>query len=234
MRLAPLLGAVGLALAAVPAGAADGQARTGFRPPVTIDWTTRVERTAEGGHRMGNPDAPLKLVEYGSITCSHCADFDAEAGQTIRDHVRSGRLSFEYRPYLIFPSDPGIFLLLNCQPPERFFDTVHTLYRTQANWVASLESKQAQIEAEIQGGSFPAAIPAIVRATGTDSLFRQNGLTDRQIATCLADSAGLQRLSEINRQGAALGVQGTPTFFLNGRELELARWSDLDAALRQP
>ena len=66
-RLASAFLALGL-LAAAPAAA---QA-----PAVAnVDWSQRVATTPEGGFRMGNPDAPVKLVEFLSLTCSHCATF---------------------------------------------------------------------------------------------------------------------------------------------------------------
>lgn len=198
------------------------------------DWTTRVEVTAEGGYRMGNPEAAMKLVEYGSISCSHCADFELEQGSAIRAQVRTGRVSFEYRPFVIFPSDPGIFMLLSCQAPERYFDSVHALYATHGEWTARLEAADAEIQAQIERGSFGAAMPAIVRASGTDAHFRDGGMTDRQIATCLSDRAKFDRLGEATRQGHAQGVSGTPTFFLNGRQLDVRTFADVTAALTQP
>lgn len=227
MRLALVLAAA-LALGVpAPSSAQSGAA-------VAADWSERVQRTREGGYLMGNPAAPMKLVEYGSITCSHCADFEAAAGDEIRDHVRSGRLSFEYRPYIIFPSDPGIFMLLGCQAPSRFFTTVRALYATQAEWSARVDAKEAELTAEVERSSLAAAMPAFVRASGTDALFRANGLSDAQMAACLTDGAAMNRLASVARQGQALGVDGTPTFFLNGEKLEVASWAALLSRLRQP
>lgn len=221
-----------LALAA-PALAAPATAQA-QRAPAAVDWTARVEVTAEGGYRMGNPQAAMKLVEYGSITCSHCADFELEQGQAVRDQVRTGRVSFEYRPYVIFPSDPGIFMLLSCQAPERVFQSMHALYRTNAEWSSRLDAAGAQIEAEIQRSSFAGAMPAIVRLSGTDAHFRRQGMTDRQIAACLADRTKFERLSNTTQQARALGVQGTPTFYLDGRLLEVAEYADVVTALQRP
>src|SRR5919112_206229 len=80
------------------------------------DWTRIVVATPQGVFRMGNPAATVRLVEYGSITCPHCAAFEAEGGATLRNqYVRSGRVSWEYRPFMLFPTDPGVFMLLRCQ-----------------------------------------------------------------------------------------------------------------------
>jgi protein-disulfide isomerase len=198
--------------------------------PAGANWLAHVERTAEGGYRMGNPNARLKLVEYGSVTCPHCAEFAEATNQQLRDkYIRTGRVSFEYRPYMIFPTDPGIFLLLGCQAPGRFFETVDRLYATQDSWRAQMRSH----EQELRGMAVAALVPAAVRASGVDALFLQHGLSRQQVDSCLADTAGLQRLMERNRAAEAAGVQGTPTFFLNGRMIEVAGWAALEAALNQ-
>src|SRR3546814_9181159 len=76
--------ALPLGIAAVPAAQAEA----------AKDWTKTVARTPEGGFRVGNPDAPVKLVEYGSLTCDHCAHFAEEATpKLLGQYVRSGRVS---------------------------------------------------------------------------------------------------------------------------------------------
>ena len=56
--------------------------------PAGKSWSQTVVKTPEGGYLMGNPDAPIKLVEYGSLTCSHCADFSNESHEELsRDFV---------------------------------------------------------------------------------------------------------------------------------------------------
>src|SRR5205085_7269252 len=61
------------------------------------DWTKTVIATPEGGFRMGNPRAKVRLVEYGSLTCPHCRHFAATATGPLKAYVKSGRLSFDYR-----------------------------------------------------------------------------------------------------------------------------------------
>ena len=214
-------------LIALAAPVAFAPAAAQAQPAPATDWTDRVEITAEGGYLMGNPEAPMRLVEYGSIACSHCADFETEQGRAIRDQVRSGRASFEYRPYLIFAADPAIFLLLRCQPPERFFRSIHALYRTQEEWVGRIEASEQQT------GQAPTGA-ALLRASGLDQFFRDQGLSNAQINRCLGDRAAQAALAASNHAGLERGVRGTPTFFLNGRELQVESFADVTAALMQP
>lgn len=199
------------------------------------DWTRTVIRTPEGGYRMGNPNAPLKVVEYGSITCSHCADFSEQASATLRaNYIRSGRMSFEYRPYLLFPTDPGAFVLLNCLGPARFFAASEQLYATQAAWVARVRALPQAEHGRIAALPELQQFAAYARAAGFDQFFRRHGMTAARINACLADPAGYRRLSAITTAAEQAGVQGTPTFVVNGRLVGPQEWSTLEPMLQPP
>jgi protein-disulfide isomerase len=196
------------------------------------DWNQVAMRTPEGGIRIGNPAAPMKLVEYGSISCPHCAAFSAEGAAALHArYVRSGRVSWEYRPYLIFPTDPGIFMLLNCLGPARFFSATEQLYATQNDWYGRVRALSADQLQRLQGMAPLAQSAALVHAAGLDPFFRARGLTPVQINACLADHAGIDRLAAIARHANELGVQGTPTFLLNGRSLGTVAWARLEPML---
>jgi protein-disulfide isomerase len=172
------------------------------------------------------------LVEYGSITCPHCAAFSVEGAAALRGrHVRSGRVSWEYRPYLIFPTDPGVFMLLNCLGPSRFFPVAEQLYATQNVWVGRIRAIPSAQLAQL--GSLPPEQQAagLVHAAGLDAFFRAHGLTQPQINACLANHAGIERLGAIAQHANDLGVQGTPTFFINGRSVGTQDWARLEPML---
>ncbi len=199
------------------------------------DWTQNVAKTPEGGYRMGNPEAPVKLVEYGSLSCPHCAEFEEQGAPTLRDtYVKSGQVSWEFRTYLLFPTDPGVSLLLNCQSAEAFFPLVEQLYKDQSNWMGRIQSMpQEQLTAL---GSMPPRESAglVVRAAGLDEFFRQRGMPQAQIQSCLADPAGLENIAGIKTKGDEAGVNGTPSFFINGKFYEgPANWKGLEPALRE-
>jgi protein-disulfide isomerase len=75
---------------------------------------------------------------------------------------------------------------------------------------------------------------AVVRAAGLDEFFRQRGMPSSQIQSCLGDPAGLEKVAEIKRKGDEMGVNGTPSFFINGKRVEAAaNWRGLEPALRE-
>jgi protein-disulfide isomerase len=225
--------AVALAAFAMLAAPASGPAAQRARAPLAHrDWSQVVVRTPEGGVRIGNPAAPVKAIEYGSITCPHCAVFSNESALALRSrHVRSGRVSWEYRPYLIFPTDPGLFMLLNCLGPARFFPATEQLYATQRDWVARIRALPAGEYERMQGLSPIEQSSALVRAAGLDRFFRARGLSEAQINACLADRAAMERLIAISRRANELGVTGTPTFFINGRSVGTQDWARLEPML---
>ena len=197
------------------------------------DWTQTVSETPLG-FLMGNPNAPVKLVEYASITCPHCGEFAETATEPLTSqYVRSGQVSWEYRPYMLFPSDPGVFMLLRCQGPTPFFTLVEQLYATQSEWGVRLQSLTPEQRQQFESLAPNDKAAAYYRATGLDQFFRQRGMPEGRITSCLADSGGLERLAQITRAGTEeQGVTGTPTFFVNGERQDVNAWTQLEPRLR--
>jgi len=213
----------------------DNSALKQIPAPNNGDWTQAVVKTAEGGFLMGNPQAPVKLVEYGSLSCPHCAEFEEQGVPTLRDtYVKSGQVSWEFRAYLLFPTDPGVSLLLNCQSAEAFFPAVEQIYKDQRNWMGKIQAMpQDQLTAL---GTMPPRESAgiVARAAGLDECFRQRGMPSSQIQSCLSDPAGLEKIADVKRKGDEAGVNGTPSFFINGKLVEAtANWRGLEPALRE-
>ena len=202
--------------------------------PNNGDWTQVATMTDRGSYLLGNPNAPVKLVEYASITCPHCAEFTEVAATPLRErYVRSGQVSWEYRPYMIFPTDPGVFLLLRCLGPQPFFHVAEQLYADQPNWVGRVQALPQDQLQQLDSLSPNEKAAALVRAAGLDQFFRQRGLPEGRMSSCLADNAALQQLQQIStRANNEDGVTGTPTFIINGEKLDTSDWPDLEARLR--
>ncbi len=232
--------AVALLLAGCGDGGGNGQAPAGGDAPLKQiaapngDWTQMVVKTPEGGFRMGNPDAPVKLVEYGSLSCPHCAEFEEQAGPPLRDkYVKSGQVSWEFRTYLLFGPDAGISALLHCQGESAFFPMIQQLYADQRNWSGRLQSLPPEQLQQIQSLPPREAAPVMLRATGVDEFFRQRGMPASRIQSCLADPAVLDQVTAVTKRGNDEGVNGTPSFFINGKVVQgAASWAALEPELR--
>ena len=207
---------------------------TQIAAPNNGDWTQIVSETPEGGYRMGNPDAPVKLVEYASITCHVCQEFAEAATERLENvYVRSGQVSWEYRPYALFPSDPGIFMLLRCQGTTPFFRLVEQLYASQPEWAARLQSLPPEQQAQLRTMSPNDQAAFYVQAAGLEPFFRQRGMPEARMRSCLADNQALVQIVDNTRvRGEQDQVQGTPTFLINGEKVQVTAWSQLEPRLR--
>jgi protein-disulfide isomerase len=223
-----------LALAvAVLALAGPGSAQNAQRPaPAQQDWSRTVVATPEGGFRIGNPDAPVKLVEYASLTCPHCAEFAVESkASLIGNHVRSGRVSFEFRNFVLNGIDAAASLLVRCAAPEQFFGLTDRVFETQEAWADRIRGLSEADKQRIMGLPAAEAYAQVAEAGGLMELAAQHGVTAERGRQCLGDQAGLQQLERLAQAAEALGVQGTPTFFLNGRKLDVNSWAEIEPLL---
>ena len=221
--------AAGLAAAAP----ATGQPAAATAP--ATDWTQRVEATSEGGFRMGNPDAPLKLVEFLSLTCPHCANFSAEAMPTLlSDHIRSGRLSLEYRSYVLNHYDLAAAVLSRCASPRNYFGLVTDLLAQQEVWAGRADALTPAQRMEIEVRPTTLTVARTADLVGLKPIAAAHGISAAEAERCLANREGLTQLLAMRDSAERLGVSGTPTFILNGQLLGPSDWSTLRPLLAAP
>lgn len=200
--------------------------------PNGADWTEVVSQTEAGGFLMGNPDAPVKVVEYASTTCPHCARFAENGFEQLRDqYVRSGQVSFEFRNFVLNPQDAAAATLSRCLPPPAFFRVTEQLFAEQQNWIGALDEAEA---ARIQSLPQDRQLAALARAMDLDTFFSRRGMPEARFNQCLADQEGLQRLAEMNQEAISqYRIQGTPSFLVNDSLAEGASdWETLEPRIR--
>ncbi len=107
------------------------------------------------------------------------------------------------------------------------------LYADQRNWSGRLQSMPPEQLQQIQNLPPREAAPVMLRATGVDEFFRQRGMPASRIQSCLADPAVLDQITAITKRGNDEGVNGTPSFFINGKVVDrAASWAALEPELR--
>lgn len=240
LRRIALFLALPLALAAcdkVPGGTAPTASAplAKVAPPAGKAWTDVVALTPEGGYRMGNPDAPIKLVEYGSLTCPHCADFAAKAEKPLRDtFVSTGRVSFEFRNWIRDAIDLTGVMLSRCGTPETFFPLTEAILANQKTFFDTAQAAGKPAQDAAFGMDEARRGPAIGALTGLTAFAAQHGVPEAQGNACLADSAKAKALAaQISKQGNDIGITGTPTFLLNGKVLDVNTWEAIRPLLEQ-
>ena len=119
-----------------------------MKPPKGGDWTMVVFLSFVGGFLLGYPNAKAKLIEYGSLTCPHCREFDETGVPTLVDKfVKSVQVSWEFRNYVRDPFDLTASLIARCNGTKSFFPLMRAFYKDQPVWVGNLQAApQQQLE----------------------------------------------------------------------------------------
>lgn len=217
---------------AAPAGSAIAKVAA----PAGQKWEDVVTATATGGMIAGNPAAPIKLIEYGSLTCPHCARFAAEAMPPLMsEFVSTGRVSFEYRSFFIHQQDLPLTMLVRCAPKENFFPLVEQVYANLDNFTKLLDDPAVQKAAQAATGLPPGQrLPALADALGYTSFFAARGISVDQAHACLANIQNATTVSNSFKTFAEAGIQQTPTLVINGFQIpaEQSEWPKIAEALR--
>ena len=202
--------------------------------PVPGNWNARMTVTQSGSHVIGNPSAALKLTEYVSYTCSHCAHFDREASDPLRlFYVTSGRLSVEVRHLVRDPIDLTATMLTNCGPASKFLQNHTTFLRSQDSWMARANGASAAQQARWSSGDGLSRRRAIADDFGFYRIMQARGYDRPAADRCLADEAMARRLADQTSEAMRIGVEGTPSFLLNGVLLSgTHNWQLLQAQLK--
>ena len=166
-----------------------------------VDYSTVInadevrDGVAFGDLVMGSPDAPVTIVEYASLTCSHCAAFHADVFPAIKEqYIATGKVRFVYRNFTRDPADLAVGMLTRCVGPENAFEMMAIFFDRQRQWAFGEDPKTE--------------IAAIAR--------QQAGIGRTDFDACLANTDLQNNLVSMLSQGQSEGVNGTPTFFIEG------------------
>jgi protein-disulfide isomerase len=220
-------------------GVVKGEPVAAVAPPAGKEWTDVVTRTEAGGYLMGNPDAKVKLVEYASVTCSHCREFEEEAfEQLFKDYVGTGKVSFELRNFILNPYDIPITILTQCSGPEAYFGLTQQFYQNQS---AFLDGAQKADQAKMQAAmSLPEdqRFAALGKEIGVVEFFKARGISEDQANACLTKPGAAKTLIDATaKAGKDDKVEGTPWFVLNGVSFGLkpgsSGWGQVKSKLQE-
>lgn len=165
---------------------------------------------------LGDPDAPVEIIEYASFTCPHCRTFHENTLPLLKaDYIDQGRVRYIYREVYFDRFGLWAGMVARCAGPERYFGVVDLIYQRQAEWT--------------QGA--PAEVAENLRRIG-----RTAGLTNEQLDACLTDADMAQALiTTYEAHMAEHDISGTPAFVIAGRLHSNMSYGDMsgliDAAL---
>jgi protein-disulfide isomerase len=205
----------------------------GATPPAGQQWQDVVAKT-EQGYRMGNPDAPVKVVEYGARLCPGCRQF-AETGlqPLIDNYVSTGKVSFEFRDFLIHgPAELALASLGQCGGPGPFFPILEQTYALQPEFVDKWQAMTPAQQAT--AGKSPGQIMTdYATAIGAIDFVKQRGIPEDKARACLKDEKLLNEITAVTEKAGGDGtVTSTPTIIVNGKPVENPTWDNVSQALK--
>lgn len=242
-RLALTIFAAPLALGLAACGDTEGTEATisesepvaAVPAPEGAEWAEVTQVTDLQGHMIGNPDAPIKLLEYGSLTCGTCANFTQTGFESLREnYINTGKVSFELRPLVLNPFDLVLVRLARCSTDEAVVPLSEQVWKNFAEVMGGAQAAGPAME-QAMGLPEDQRFAAVAEATGALDFFAARGLSRDQARTCLADLGSIQEIADRSKQqGEEFNVTGTPTFFLNGNKLEgVLSWEALEPVLQR-
>ena len=207
----------------------------GAPAPKGTTWVDTVSKTNDGGYLMGNPNAPIKLVEYGARTCPHCAAFDAEGLPVLKEkYIATGKVSYEFRDYPVHgPLDLAPILLGNCVDTATFFPLLDQMFQSQQSLLGAADKlNQAQVNA--LANDPPKLATFFAEQLGYLDFVKQRGIPEAKARACLTDKTAIDALAARTKTAnAKYQIPGTPTFIINGEVVpDTADWAALEPVLK--
>lgn len=205
---------------------------TAAAPQPAKDWRTTATVSPTGSVLVGNPAAKVKLVEYLSFTCSHCAEFAHEAHVPLHDTlVRQGRVQVETRAAVRDGFDLAAWSVARCAPVSRFSALSGEIFAQQATWTERGNTYVQANGEKLKSLPLPRQMRSFADGAGLTAIGARHGLTSAAFDTCLANPALGKQLDAMTRAAFAK-IPGTPGFEINGKLVEdVAGWSGLQTAL---
>ena len=146
---------------------------------------------------QGKADAPVTMIEYASMTCTHCAHFHATVYPVLKkDYIDTGKVKFILREFPLDPLATAGFMLARCEGADKRTAVVDLLFDTQTSW-AFVDKPLESLE----------------------GILKQTGMGTDKFEACLKDDKLRDKVEQERDQGDKFGVHATPTFYVNGTQV---------------
>ncbi|MDZ5698810.1 DsbA family protein [Chelativorans sp. M5D2P16] len=180
-------------------------------PSGTVDMTELLEPGALPERAQGAEDAPVTIVEYASMTCSHCASFHVNTYPALKEqYIDTGKVRLILREFPFDPRAEAGFMLARCAD-NKYFAMVDVLFKQQRSWAAAQDARGALL-----------------------NIAKLAGFSQESFEACLTDQQLLDDVRAVRARGADFGVEATPTFFINGKKYSGAMSIEQMSAIIDP
>ncbi len=206
MKRSVVLWAVALSMAGIFGAVAQVQqeqiAAAAVPVPAAVSGTADVAKVLEvnADDRVeGKANAPVTIIEYASMTCPHCRDFNNETLPKVEEEwVQTGKARYVLRHLPWDDLAAAEAAVMRCAPPEQYYPLAKAFFGAQ--------------EAIMKASAPLSEVKQIARFAGLD---------DTAVQACITDPANHKFITDMrNTAQTTLGVKGTPTFFINGERVD--------------
>jgi protein-disulfide isomerase len=162
-----------------------------------IDKAELAKAGPDGDVVLGSDKAPVTVIEYASMTCPHCAHFSTTTFPELQKrYIDTDKVRFIFREFPLDALAAAGFMLARCAGNDKFLPIIETLFAKQPEWM--VQEPIAPLK----------------------SIAKQFGYTEQSFEQCLANQKVLDAIQDVrDRAAEKLGVNSTPTFFVNGKKL---------------
>ncbi len=166
----------------------------------SVDAAALLQPGPLGDVWLGPADAKCTIIEYASMTCSHCAHFHKETYPLLKErYIDTGKVRFTLREFPLDPLATAAFMLARCDGNDKYYPITDLLFDQQKNW-AYVQKPQTPVEA-------------------LEQLLRQAGFSKEKFEACLKDQKVYSAINGVKTRGLeTFKVESTPTFFINGQK----------------
>ena len=169
--------------------------------PNKAEGDVAVPGTALGDMYLGKEDAPVTIIEYASITCPHCSDWHEDVFPSLKPRIDAGEVKFIFREFPTPPQDIALagFAIARCSGEDKYFEALDDFFKNQDKMIQAARTGTV--------GDF-------LRATAA-----RYGVDADEFQACTRDDVLYGEMIEIIEGGQAMGVNSTPSFFMNGERM---------------
>jgi protein-disulfide isomerase/DNA-binding XRE family transcriptional regulator len=173
--------------------------------PLAVATTGTVVEIKPTDMVHGSRDAPVTLVEYASMTCPHCAEFQKDiVPQLTKDYIDTGKVKLIFREYPLDAAARMASAVARCLEGDRFFAFIDLLFRNQPNWIKDFDGNGTLNKEDV--------------LEGLTQMGRVAGMPAEQVKSCADDPKNLAVVDANWMEGQTkYNVNSTPTFLVNGQ-----------------
>ena len=159
---------------------------------------------------MGNPEAPITIIEYASLTCPHCADFHAETLPSLKkDWIETGKAKLIYRDYPLDKYSASAAMIARCAPTDKYFTFLNAFFSQQKNWSRAADP-----------------VKVLTQLAGL------GGMSKDDVDACLANDALKDGILQMRLEGQMeYDINSTPSFVIDGKKVTNLPYDDLNELL---